>query len=864
MKKLFVILSISSFTTFSLAQELKKVIFDDDLKTPKVLVLPDHADVSPQQAISHLSLLLKTDNHIGFRIEKEQELSGNRALLRLKQTINEIDVFESYYNVHIENNKVKKFNGKYVPNITPQTANLNKEQAIIKALGYFNAQTYYWETSFHENLIKRVENNPEATYYPQPKLNYYTDKGEVKLCYVLDVYASIPNRAEKIILDAKNGNILNTISLLHDVDQHAVGISRFSDTVSFVTFETDSGFILRDYTRGGGVETYNKRTSTDPDVAFDFLHDDTIWDIRNDEMDEAALDAHWGAATTYDYFLEKHNRNSFNDNGAPLISFVHYGVNYSNAFWNGVSMTYGDGSQNGNPYLSIDIVGHELAHGVTGNSAQLIYQGESGALNESFSDIFGNAVEYYIDSAIATWGMGEQCFNELRDMANPNSFGDPHTYQGNYWASTAQGAFDNGGVHINSGVQNYWFYLLVEGGSGVNDNGDSYNVNKIGWELASEIAYRNLNEYLGVSSNYMDARDFSYEIAAEMFGDCSPEALNIIEAWYAVGVGNRLDAEVNPDFLLNYSYTCQMPMVIDFQNLTSEDATYTWDFGNGKTSSASNPGNIYDTEGEYNITLTATVNNACFTSTNSITKTLQVIEKGEPLPASCVPNVKNPSSSIGTRLVSLNGLYYESGLDDDDYSDNICKSNAVLHVDSSYTITILTSPSTKQNVRVWIDFNNDSTFTEDELSFLSNDKYGTHTGTINFSGISPVLSQPLRMRVISDIFLNNEITPCDELRFGQTEDYSIIMVDGDGTISSIKNNVESGSKVYPNPVANELMFTLPHQEQLISATIVDITGKEVISNINTTQVNTSHLDSGVYFIKIKTSKSYTISKFIKK
>lgn len=131
---------------------------------------------------------------------------------------------------------------------------------------------------------------------------------------------------------------------------------------------------------------------------------------------------------TYDYFLKNFGRNSFDGNGAKIRSYIHYRSNYVNAFWNGYVMTYGDG--NGSswyPLTSVDICGHEVTHAVTTNSAGLIYRYESGALNESFSDIFGNAIEFYADSTQFDWGMGEDITSSgrgLRNMAKPNDFRD--------------------------------------------------------------------------------------------------------------------------------------------------------------------------------------------------------------------------------------------------------------------------------------------------------------------------------------------------------------------------------------------------------------------------------------------------------
>jgi Zn-dependent metalloprotease len=130
-------------------------------------------------------------------------------------------------------------------------------------------------------------------------------------------------------------------------------------------------------------------------------------------------------------------------------------------------MTYGDG--NGTtftPLTAIDITAHEIAHGLTSNTSNLVYSNESGALNESFSDIFGVSVESFANNNTLNWIIGEDATpngNGIRNMSNPNAFADPDTYLGtNYYTGTQ----DNGGVHTNSGVQNFWYYLLTVGGTG--------------------------------------------------------------------------------------------------------------------------------------------------------------------------------------------------------------------------------------------------------------------------------------------------------------------------------------------------------------------------------------------------------------
>ncbi|HEY6564462.1 MAG TPA: M4 family metallopeptidase, partial [Pirellulaceae bacterium] len=200
-------------------------------------------------------------------------------------------------------------------------------------------------------------------------------------------------------------------------------------------------------------------------------------------------------------------------------------------------MIYGDG--NGTTYgplVTLDIAGHEITHGVVEFTSGLIYANESGALNESFADIFGEVIENYA-SGTNDWLMGDQIgigqSGALRSFSNPNQFSDPDTYLGNFWY-TATG--DNGGVHTNSGVQNKWFYNLTVGGAGVDDNGVAYNVTGIGMQDAAAIAYRNTDVYLAPSSSYIQARDGAVQSAIDIFGFGSQQHLSTVAAWSSVGI----------------------------------------------------------------------------------------------------------------------------------------------------------------------------------------------------------------------------------------------------------------------------------------------------------------------------------------
>lgn len=266
-----------------------------------------------------------------------------------------------------------------------------------------------------------------------------------------------------------------------------------------------------------------------------------------------ALDVHWGMEESFDFYQSVFNRNSYDGSGSVIKQYINpptlqsqYGYSPNNASaypapYNLMQYGLGDGVTM-NPVVGLDVEGHEFTHMVVANNGNggLVYESESGALNESFADIFGVCIEFY-SGVNADWLMGEDIMVSepyLRSMSDPNGGQQPDTYGGQYWANPANLDNDHGGVHINSGVQNYWFYLLSEGGSGTNDLGNPYTVAGIGIEQARQIAYRNLITYLGPNATYVDAYNGSLQAAEDLYGNPSTQYTAVRQAWYAVGLGN--------------------------------------------------------------------------------------------------------------------------------------------------------------------------------------------------------------------------------------------------------------------------------------------------------------------------------------
>jgi thermolysin len=243
------------------------------------------------------------------------------------------------------------------------------------------------------------------------------------------------------------------------------------------------------------------------------------------------VDAHFAMARTWDYYQTRHARCGMNNGCGQTFSAVHYGTNVANAFYTGGGMYFGDGDGSTSPWVSLDVVAHEFTHGVTEYAAGLQYFDESGAANESFSDIFGTAVEYTVGISPDYLVAEDINWSGIRSLSNPPQFGHPDHYSERVYIGSG---YDNGGVHFNSGIQNKAFYLLAEGGTHPNNG---IFVTGIGREAAERIFYRALEVYVTPSSQFIDVRSACESAASDMYGFDSAQHNSTKQAWCAVGVG---------------------------------------------------------------------------------------------------------------------------------------------------------------------------------------------------------------------------------------------------------------------------------------------------------------------------------------
>ncbi len=492
-------------------------------------------------ATNKATLYLDTDDELTLFSTQDDAL-GYRHY-RYQQTYKGIPVEGAIYLMHEKNNRVQHANGKLVHDLDLSTSPaLSEASALQAALTHINATLYAWDDPRHEQSLKQVKKRTDATFYPSGELvildpEFKQKAANHRLAYKFDIYAVEPLTRQVVYVDAMNGTVLKTLEKIHDcTDTPASGTTNYSGNRSHTACQAGGTHTLKNNI-GGGMQVFNaNNTNGNPQIPF--TDPDGFF-----EGDPTANEVHWATEKTYEYFLNTHGRNSLDDNGMTLYSWIHFGTNYNNAFWNGSWMTYGDGDNNTFSALTApDVVAHEMMHGVTDFSADLIYSYESGALNESFSDIFGEVAENYMRGS-NDWLMGAEFTvrpgkTTLRNMSNPNDptalTQQPDTYLGDFWFT---GSGDNGGVHFNSGVQNFWFYLLSEGGSGINDNGNAYTINPIGMTKAAAIAYRNLTVYLSQNSQYADARVGAIQAATDLYGAGSDEVAQVTAAWCAVGLG---------------------------------------------------------------------------------------------------------------------------------------------------------------------------------------------------------------------------------------------------------------------------------------------------------------------------------------
>ncbi|MEQ6376563.1 M4 family metallopeptidase [Bacillaceae bacterium S4-13-56] len=502
----------------------KKVSWDSKKGIPDFVIgkLSDKKVASKSQAVRFLEEN-KSLFKIGageFRVKSESTDELGMTHFRAEMTVDGIPVYGTDLYVHVDaNGDVYAVNGQAEPRLQNkkwnQKVKLTGNEALAKAEEYLDL--------------------PSSMEYTAKDSSLYLYKNDKKWqpAYLVELAFLEPHAARQFtFVSAEDGSILESYDALADATSTGTGVTLDGTTVQLNTFESGGTYYLQDTTKpmSGVIETYtaNNRTRLPGSIVSDSNN------VFDSSVQAAAVDAHVNAGITYDYYYETFNRNSYDNNGASLISTVHYDRYYNNAFWNGTQMVYGDGDGSTFSPLSgaLDVIAHELTHAVTEETANLVYQNQPGALNESMSDVFGMIVEAY--NGDTDWLMGEDVYtpgvegDALRSLSNPELYDQP-AHMDHYYVTSD----DNGGVHTNSGIPNKAFYNIAT---------------SIGLDASAEIYYRALTTYLTSQSDFTDARNGLLQAATDLYGEGSVEYNAVNNGFLAVGIdGSSSGGNETPD-----------------------------------------------------------------------------------------------------------------------------------------------------------------------------------------------------------------------------------------------------------------------------------------------------------------------------
>lgn len=555
-------------------------------------------------------------------------------------------------------------------------------------------------------------------------------------------------------------------SIQNATDVPATAVTAYSGTVSMITDLVQPGIYRLKAKKGfDGIWTQNMNNMLFPSNLTEYYDADNNW--TDTTPSRYAHDVHYGTQVVYDWFLNRYGRNSYDNNGSVMRSFLNYGVNDTTTSFDGQYFRYGSGNAQISAPVSLDLVAHEVSYLYVKHLIHLGSSTISHAIGEAVSDCFASVIRYSV-TGVPNFLIGDQIHSNgqaYRNMANPNQYNHSDTYNGLYWSNS---------LYVQAGVLNYWFYLLWMGGSGINDNNDAYSVNALGPDIAIDILYRTLEVYSSSHPTFQSFRDNTIRAALDLYGPCSNEVIQITNAWHAVGVGDAFDNQIVSRFSIPIDTLCTVPATVDFYNQSINGPFSTWYFGDGNTSNQINPLHTYTAPGTYDVTLISTGGPFCPGSdTITYNALIHVTNGNGPQSVNCHPLTVDTCCSWGIYNVKYNSInHFSDRAAIENYEDNSCSVSAIIPAGSWDSIKITTSPVASESVSAWIDFNGNSSFDSTELVFNSLMKIGLHRGIIQVPG-NVILNTPLRMRITSYFGNTVHYDACESPGKGQAEDYAV-------------------------------------------------------------------------------------------
>jgi len=504
-----------------------------------------------------------------------------------------------------KNGSLLFINGKIADSIksdgVPRISDRYAIKILISELERDDKIQFAWESPDWEQQIRIDHADSNATWFPIAELIFAVDTmknmtlvidgSRYTLAYKISITTINPFETITYYIDANTGVILKSQSnCIYDGPANIIGYgSEIIDT----------------RWKGGLTQKYILQTNDASRVIHTKKNPNgsTAWWLLDNTKDaddnwgssfDKETTTHYHVSNSWDYFRNTFGRTGQNNQSREVrvrTQWANTNASFNPGGNDHNDLTFGSTSLGGYFGAEPSVVAHEFVHGVTHHTSNLTYQYESGALNESFSDIFGIVIHaVMMDGGNTDWLYGNfvsSLNEEIRSLKSPKNYGShidalgnlvlgqPDTYEGIYWYD---GIGDFGGVHINSGVQNKWFYILAKGDNGVNDNSDYYNLDGIGMTKAARITYYALTSILQSSSQYTDSRQATITAAKILYGECSIEHQATIDAWYAVGLGNLNDCEftlavenVTDQSLMIYPNPTSESLFIELPILTSEN-----------------------------------------------------------------------------------------------------------------------------------------------------------------------------------------------------------------------------------------------------------------------------------------------------
>ncbi|GAB3903928.1 hypothetical protein GCM10028803_33140 [Larkinella knui] len=464
-----------------------------------------------------------------FQITRTETDQLGQTHIRMTQTVQGVPVYGSELVAHLTNGTVTLLNGHY---------RVAKNASTQPRLSLKDATDRAFEDIGNESIVRPFGQNVFNLKPSEGALCLYPMGEKMVLAYTLTIRPNMLERWQYIV-DAQTGAVLNKYNNTCGVDGPVKASGKDLNGImrNFQTYQSGTNYYLLDATRSmydakkstikkpvGALVTYDAKNKQETDGTFRF-YDITSKD--NKDWNSNAISAHTNAALAYDYYEKTHKRNSLDGKGGTMVSIVNVledGKAMDNAFWTGEFMVYGNGNVYCKPLAGgLDVAGHEMTHGVIDHSANLIYQEQSGAINESMADIFGAMVDR------DDWLIGEDIVlktkytsGAMRSLSNPNQNGKGTLgYQPKTMGEFIVTKDDNGGVHRNSGIPNHAFYLFAT---------------KIGKEKAEQVYYRTLTTYLTLNSKFLDLRLAVIRSAVDLYGENSAEMKAARDAFDTVGI----------------------------------------------------------------------------------------------------------------------------------------------------------------------------------------------------------------------------------------------------------------------------------------------------------------------------------------